>query len=217
MSTVQGGFAGLLRAAQDIGNNAQETLHKMQDMTRGGMNNHWWQLLSQLMNWKSDRDGRLFGPVDSWGPNRVLVIDGLTGLGAFAMKLVVGQKPVKSQADWGIAQDQLEKLLRMLCDGCRCHFILLSHVEREIDQVMGGVKVTVQTLGKALPPKIPPMFSDVILAVRQGTTWTWSTANALCDLKTRNLPVADNIPPSFAQIIAKWRSRGGRFSEKVKV
>lgn len=217
MTTVTGGFAGLMKSAQDIGNMAQESLHKMQDMTRGGLNNRFYQLLVQMSNWKDDRTGETFGPVDSWGPNRALVIDGMTGLGSFAMALVVGQKPVKSPGDWGIAQDQLEKLIRQFCDGCKCHFVLISHVEREVDQVMGGVKVTVSTLGKALPPKIPPMFSDVILTVRQGTVWTWSTANALCDLKTRNLPVAENIPPDFRQIIEKWKSRGGRLSPKVRV
>jgi hypothetical protein len=131
--------------------------------------------------------------------------------------MVVGKKPVKSQADWGIAQDCVEKLLRMLTDGCKCHFVLISHVEREVDTVQGGTKITVSSLGRALPPKIPPMFSDVILAARQGTTWSWSTANALCDLKTRNLPYAEGLKPDFAQIISKWKSRGGRFSPVVKV
>lgn len=215
MSTVAGGFQALAKSALDIGNNVQETLYKMQDMDRG-RRNQFHNLLSQLTNFHDDRTGQKFGAVDSWGPNRAFVMDGLTGLGAFAMHMVVGQKPVRSQTDWGIAQDQVEKILRLLCDGCKCHFILISHVEREVDAVMGGVKVTVSSLGKALPPKIPPMFSDVILTERKGTNWTWSTANPLCDLKTRNLPVAENISPSFAEIISKWESRGGRFTAKVQ-
>jgi len=215
MSTVAGGFAALAKTAQDIGNNVQETLYKMQDMQRG-QRNYFYNLLAQLNNFHDDRTGQKFGAVDSWGPNRALVLDGLTGLGTFAMALVVGQKPVRSQTDWGIAQDQVEKILKLLTDGCKCHFVLISHVEREVDQVMGGVKVTVASLGKALPPKIPPMFSDVILTERKGTNWTWSTANPLCDLKTRNLPVAENIPPTFQSIIDKWQSRGGRFAAKVK-
>jgi hypothetical protein len=132
------------------------------------------------------------------------------------MSLVVGNKPVKSQADWGIAQDQIEKLLRQLTDGCRCHVVLLAHVEREVDQVFGGVKVTVSTLGRALAPKIPPMFSDVILSVREGTKFSWSTANAQADLKARNLPIADGLPPSFKPIIDKWISRGGSLTPKPK-
>lgn len=211
----EGGFAALAKGAEIIGASTQESLYKLQDFERHKKNNYF-KMLSVLSNFVDQRTGQSFGPVDSWGPNRAIVIDGLTGMGNFALGMVVGNKPVRSQADWGIAQDQVEKTLRILTDGCRCHFVLLSHVEREVDQVMGGIKVTVSSLGRALPPKIPPMFSDVILAVRNGTVWTWSTANALCDLKTRNLPVAENIPPDFKQIMSKWESRGGRFTTGVK-
>lgn len=211
----EGGFAALAKGAEVIGASTQESLYKLQDFERHKKNNYF-KMLSVLSNFVDQRTGQSFGPVDSWGPNRAIVIDGLTGMGNFALGMVVGNKPVRSQADWGIAQDQVEKTLRILTDGCRCHFVLLSHVEREVDQVMGGIKVTVSSLGRALPPKIPPMFSDVILAVRNGTVWTWSTANALCDLKTRNLPVAENIPPDFKQIMSKWESRGGRFTTGVK-
>lgn len=63
------------------------------------------------------------------------------------------------------------------------------------------------TLGKALAPKIPAMFSDVILTVRNGDKWSWDTASALADLKTRNLPIKADQPPSFAPIVAKWKAR----------
>lgn len=202
------GFDVLAAGAKDIGEMAQDSLHKLQDFTRG-KNNMFYQMLTVLVNFEDQRIGAKFGSVDSWGTGHALVIDGLTGLGNFALNMVVGKKPVRSQADWGIAQEQVEKLLRKLCDGCRCHFVLLSHVEREVDQVFGGVKITVSSLGKALPPKIPPMFSDVILTVRQGTSWSWSTANALADLKTRNLATAEGLPPTFKAIIDKWKSRGG--------
>jgi hypothetical protein len=122
---------------------------------------------------------------------------------------VVGGKPVKSQADWGIAMDQIEKLIRQFTDGCRCHFILTAHVEREVDQVFGGVKITVSTLGVKLAPKIPPMFSDVILTYREGKNFLWSTANPQADLKARNLPLEDGLPPTFKPILEKWKSRGG--------
>lgn len=215
LSTISGGFTALAKSAKEIGDLTQDSLYKLQDFERG-KRNHFHKLLMQLADFRDERTGKNFGPVDSWGPSRALVMDGLTGLGLFAMSMVVGQKPVRSQTDWGIAQDQVEKILRLLTDASKCHFVLISHVEREVDQVMGGVKVTVSSLGKALPPKIPPMFSDVILTVRTGTSWTWSTANALCDLKTRNLPVAENIHPDFAQIIDKWKSRGGKFTPVVQ-
>lgn len=210
------GFEALVRGAESVNTMSLEALAKMQDPKRME-HNEFVNLLKALTNFPCDRTGQTFGPVDQWGPNRAIFIDSLTGMNSIVMSLVVGNKPMKSMADWGLAQDQLEKLLRQLTDGCKCHFILISHVERETDQVFGGVKVTVSTLGKSLAPKIPPMFSDVILSVREGSKFTWSTANALADLKTRNLAIADGLPPSFHPIIEKWKSRGGRISPTVKV
>jgi AAA domain len=206
-----GSFTTLATSAENINLVAQEVLHKQSDPNRH-KHNQFVGLLRSLSNFKDDRTGEEFGSVDSWTPARCIAVDSLTGINPIALSLVVGGKPVKSQSDWGIAQDQIEKVIRLLCDGCKCHFVLTAHVEREIDQVFGGVKVTVSTLGRALAPKIPPMFSDVILAQRNGKDFSWSTANPLADLKARNLPLADNIPPTFGPIIDKWLSRGGKLT-----
>ncbi len=210
------GFNLLLSSAETINRSSFEALTKMQDSKRHE-HNDYLSFLAALVNFPDDRTGEKFGAVDSWGPNRVLVIDSLTGLNSIVMSMVVGGKPVRNQAEWGLAQDQLEKLLKQLTDGCQCHVVMLAHVERETDQLVGGVKITVSTLGKALAPKIPPMFSDVILAKREGTKWMWSTADAMTDRKTRNRPYADNVLPDFKLITEKWKSRGGRFSPTVKV
>jgi hypothetical protein len=210
-----GSFATMAATAETINRQSQESLHKMQDVNRG-KHNQFVSLLQVLTNYEDHRTGEHFGAVDSWGPNRCLALDSLTGINPIAMSLVVGGKPVRSQADWGIAMNLIENLLRQLTDGCRCHFVLTAHVERELDQVFGGVKITVSTLGRALAPKIPPFFSDVILSVRDGTKFSWSTANAQADLKARNLPIADGILPTFKPIIEKWLSRGGRLTATVK-
>jgi hypothetical protein len=89
--------------------------------------------------------------------------------------------------------------------------VLLAHVERELDEVFNtGLKLTVSTLGRKLAPKIPPMFSDVVLTVREGTQFSWSTEHPAADLKARNLPIASNLPPSFEQIFARWKARSGK-------
>lgn len=209
------GFEHLITKADQIGSQTQDSLYKLQDMTRG-QRNHFKNLLGNFANFHDQRTGQKFGSVAHWGPDRALVVDGLTGLGFCAMSLVIGNKPVRSQTDWGIAQDSVEGLVQQLCDGCKCHFILLSHIERETDQVQGGTKITVSTLGKALAPKLPPKFSDVILAVRIGSKFSWDTANSQTDLKSRNLPIKDGQDPSFSHIIDKWKSRGGRLSPTIK-
>lgn len=201
-------FGEMIQAATMVNMMSLEGLAKMQDPNRS-KHNEFIKLLELLNNFSDERTGQKFGAVDTWGTGRALVVDPLTGINRAALSLVVGGKPVKSQSDWGIAQDQVEKLLRMLTGNCRCHLFVLAHVEREVDAVLGGSKITVSTLGKALAPKIPAMFSDVILTVREGTKFTWDTASALADVKTRNLAISAGQPPDLGLIIAKWKARGG--------
>lgn len=206
LASPKASFSELITTAETINKLSFEALTKMTDPNRG-KHNQFIELLTALNNFPDDRTGQKFGAVDGWDTSRALVIDGLTGIGRCAMSLVVGGKPVKNQADWGVAQDQVEKLLRMLCESCECHFVLISHVERETDAVLGGTKVTMSTLGVKLAPKLTPMFSDIILTVRNSDKWSWDTSNPQADLKSRNLKIAGALDPSFAPIIAKWRAR----------
>lgn len=202
----------MIENATKVNTYSFEALTKMSDPSRN-LHNQFISLLQVLNGFVDQRTGEALGPVNKWSPDRVLVIDPLTGINRAAMDLVVGGKPVKAMHEWGIAQDQVEKILRLLTNDCLCHFILVAHIERETDQVLGGTKITVSTLGKALAPKIPPMFSDVIYAYREGAAFYWSTANSSVALKTRNLAIADKLPPTFAPIMAKW---GARLKESQK-
>lgn len=201
-------FADMIDSANKINTMALDSLAKMSDPKRAN-HNQFVMLLTALNNFPDDRTSEKFGAVDTWGPSRALILDGMAGLGRAAMALVVGGKPVKNQSDWGIAMDTVERILRMLTDNCRCHFVLIGHVERETDAVLGGVKISLSALGNKLGPKVAPMFSDVILTVREGNKWTWDTGSAQADVKTRNLAVAQGLPASFGPVIAKWKSRGG--------
>lgn len=176
-------FTQMLAIADNVSKMTNEALAKVTDPNKS-QHNQFIKLLTVLNNFHDQRTGKDFGPVDTWGPDKVLVIDALTGINNASLSLVVGAKPIRSLVDWGIAMDGIDRLLRQLTEGCRCHFVLLAHVERETDQVMGGVKITVGTLGQKLAPKIPPLFSDVILSYRNGKDFYWSTANSLADLKS---------------------------------
>lgn len=201
-------FTELLSNAKKVNTMALDSLAKMADPNRSKYNT-FELILGQLNDFHDQRTGKVYGCTDTWGPGRALVMDGMAGLTRAAMTLVVGGKPVRNQSDWGIAQQQVETLIFMVTNQLRCHFILLAHVERETDAVLGGVKITLSSLGKALGPKIIPMFSDVILTVREGGKFMWDTGSALADVKTRNLPIAQGLSADFGQIIKKWQSRGG--------
>lgn len=212
---MPGGYGKLAENASLIGNSTYEAVCKIQDFSRA-QNNQFEKMLRVMNNFTCQDCGKAFGPVDTWGPDRAIVVDGFTGVCNFAMAAVVGMKPVRSKPDYGTSQPMVEGFVRYTCDGAKCHFVLLAHIEREIDEVLGGSKVTVSALGQKLAPKIPPMFSDVILAVRQGAQWFWNTADVFTDLKTRNLPIHEKIVPNFGTIIDKWKSRGGKFLPTVK-
>lgn len=208
---IEQSFEVLQKGAEDVANYSIEALHKMPDNQRA-KHNSFIKLLAACRDFPDDRTGKKFGNVASWGPDRCFVIDALTGVGNVAFSMVTGNKPVKSLTEWMVAQDQVERFIRQCC-GCNCHFILIAHIEREVDQVFGGTRITVATLGKALPPKIPRMFNDVILTQRAGSEFTWSTASAQADVKASNLPISEKITPGFGQIIDKWKLYGSTLTE----
>lgn len=205
------GWEELANQVKLVNTLSYETLKKTSDPNRSKYD-QFERFLRSFNEVGEDNSDAKFGSVDSWGTNKVLVIDGLTGLGDAVLRAVIGGKADRDQKDWGLAQNLLEAFLRRLTSDCRCHFILIAHVEREVDAILGGVKIMPSTLGRALPPKLAPMFSDVILAARTGTTWTWDTASALADVKTRNLPIRADNKPDFSQIFRRWEARGGSLS-----
>ena len=167
----------------------------------------WIEVITTLGNFKCDRCGTEFGDVSTWDSDRVLVIDSLSGLNIMAMDLVVGSKPTKSMADWGIAMDNLGRLINKLVTDTRCHLVLTAHLEPERDEVTGRVVNMPSTLGKKLAPQLPRFFDNCINTIREGSSFKWSTATANTALKARDLPIDDNLAPSFERIITNWREK----------
>lgn len=201
-------WGAMLDTAQKINTFSFKSITELGDINKQKFG-QYIEVLRSLSDFKCDRCGKSFGKVDGWGTGRVLWLDSLSGLNVMAMTLMVGQKPVKSMADWGVAMDNLEFLIRNLCVVTRCHFVLISHMERETNEATGGSQIMAATLGRKLAPRLPIYFSDVVMSQRTGTKFTWSTAAVGADLKARNLPIADNLDPTFVPILEKWKSRGG--------
>ena len=126
------------------------------------------------------------------------------------MANAIGGRVERTQTDWGVGQGYVMSFLRKVCDGCQCHFVLLAHVEREVDVVLGGVKLMPATLGKAINGIVPTKFSDVIYARKDVNKFSWSTAESQVDVKNCNLPLSSNLAPDFGPLYEKWlqRSRG---------
>lgn len=202
-------WEAMIDSATKINTLSFESLTKLPDINKR-QHGQYIDFLKALNHFKCDRCGKEMPPVEKWGTDCASVVDSLSGLSIMAMRLMVGTKPVKSQADWGVAMDNLEALVQQLCMNTFCHFIMMAHAEREVDEVSGGTRVMASTLGRKLAPKIPRFFSDVIMTRNDAGKFTWSTAEMGMDLKVRNLPIAANLEPTFATVIKTWQSRGGK-------
>lgn len=200
-------FDAMIRNAKLVNSMSFETLSQIKQGMEKSEHGQFIQVLENLANFRDERTGQSFGSVDSWGPDRALALDSLSGLNIMAKDLVVGGKPTAAQGEWGVAMDAEERLINKLSADTRCLFVLTAHVEREPDEITGGSNVVVGALGRKLAPRIPRFFSEVVLARREGDQYFWSTATPTYELKKRVLPFSDKISPSFKPIIDAWRSR----------
>lgn len=133
----------------------------------------WTRMIKMLDNWV-DGETKL-GPISTWTPQDILVIDSLSMLSNAAMDFVksmngrLGQKAY--QSDYGEAQNLIESLIQMLYDeNIKCNIILNCHITY-IGEENGPQRGYPNCVGKALPPKIGRYFNSALLArsVGQGT------------------------------------------------
>lgn len=150
-----------------------------------------------------DQNGESFGAVDEWGAERILVVDGMSGLNDMCMSLVVGDKPVKTLQDWGVAIDQLDKFVKQCCN-LLCCFGLLSHMEQEKDEVTGRMIVTASALGRKLGASIGRHFQDVILTSKGKGKYQWATDDSRIELKHSYLNESASLPATFEPLVAAW-------------
>lgn len=167
------------------------------------------KLLSALKDFHCERTGSSYGSFTTWGDDRALVVDSLSGLSIIAWYLTVGNKPTGAPGEWNIAMNFIEAILMKINSDRRCYFVLTAHVEKELEEIAGVMRVMTSTLGKKLAPKIPRFFSEVVYAVRttEAPQFRWATIALNADLKNRTLPVGDKLAPSFVPVVLGHRNR----------
>lgn len=161
----------------------------------------WTRTMNLLNNWV-DGEEKL-GPITSWGPNDILIIDSLSLLSTAAMNHVLamngrlGQKPWL--ADWGVGQALLENLLQLLfsmevkCNVIiNCHITMLGDTITEADgkkiNDVGVMKGYPNALGRGLPRRIGKYFNTVLMVTSQGAGASvrrniLTTTNGMVELK----------------------------------
>lgn len=170
--------------------------------------------LYSLCNNFIDQHGQSYGDVASWGTDRLLWVDSLTGINSMARKLKAGTRVTLTQPEWGICMTMIRETIDTLVTGLFCPFVLTAHIERELDEVTGMSRVMVSTMGRKLAPLIPVNFSDVIMTKRTSEGFFWSTMEPDADVKHGFCPPGNKLPPSFAPLVANWQQRGGALGVK---
>jgi hypothetical protein len=167
-------------------------------------------IIETCANFKCEVTGESFGPVDSFSTDRALCLDTLSGFNRICMQFVIGAKPVASQLDWQVAQNINMAMIQTILANCLCHVVVNAHIDRELDEVLGGTKIMASSLGRKLAPLLPRDFDNVILAeVDREGKHTWSTTPGAALLKSRHLPRGDKLSPSFVPMLEAWKKTGG--------
>ena len=173
------------------------------------------RMLETLVDFPCDRTKKKFGNVGSWGPDKALVIDSLSGLNHAAMNLIVGGALSPTQPQWGAAMKTELNLINQMCFDSECVFVMTAHLDRLIDEVNGGMIIQVKALGNKNAPEIPKNFSDVILCKREKGKFRWATEARGCDLKARNVPWSDDLEPSFKPLLDHWAKKQAEHNNKA--
>lgn len=200
------GWDELRESAKSINSLSNDALQKLPGVSKSKYS-QWFDLINAMANFTCDRCGTNFGPVENLDEGWVVLNDSLSGICTLSNNLTVGGKPVRTQPDWGIMMDNVERYVKQFTNGIPTMAVLTAHIERQPDEITGGVVLMASSLGNKLSPKLPKDFSEVVLAKRDGTKFTWSTAASNVALKARMLPVAEGLAPDFTPIVNAWRAR----------
>jgi hypothetical protein len=136
----------------------------------------WSKAMEQMNDWKDGPD-RTFGNIGTWGPQDVLVLDGLSRLSQAAMdqQLAIsgnlanfGTKSGDYRPDTYNAQIMIARLLQTLqSSAVKCHVIVICHIALTANEV-GISEGFPQTVGSKFAPKIGQYFSHALLAKQVG-------------------------------------------------
>lgn len=127
-----------------------------------------------------------FGPVSSWGPDTIAVVDGMSGLGRAALRRTMflqGRGMGDAQdRDIGSAMREQETFLELMKEACsNCHWLMVTHLKihgprpkrKGDDEIVTKqkedisefirTKLVPSALGWVLPPLIAQHFSTSLL------------------------------------------------------
>lgn len=159
------------------------------------------KILKSLSNFKGvdyvTGEEVLLGNVGELLPTDILIVDGLSPLGAELWNTLVGDKILVSQTDYLPVQRALYGVLAQLAK-LDCHVILLAH-ERETLNDSGGIDMVKVNLwcGNSNYETVMGLFTDVIYCYKNGPAYKWAGSKNKVYTVARTIPQKDNLEPNF--------------------
>lgn len=201
------GWKGIENMIQTINLQSYAAISDMKSGIAKESSNTIIKLLRNCENFHDDRTEKKFGDVTSWGYDRALVIDSLSGLNDLAVQNTVGLKPTLHPGEWNIAMNLESTIINKLTSDMKAYFVLLAHIDRNINEVTGGMVITPAAIGSKLGPRIGRYFSEIVVAKREKDKFLWSTSELNTDIKQRALPISNALPPTFKPIVDAFQRR----------
>jgi len=164
---------------------------KRKDYTR------YLEVLKATVAFTDSRTGKVYGSVDDWGEDTVLIVDSLTILCEAIKQSVIGGKLAVSQPEWGVMQGILVEFLRQLTEDLNCNLVVIGHPVKEEDPVLGITRIYPANLGKALNNILPTYFTEVVWAFRDKKKFYWSTDHKQAVTRNTLLPIEERMEQDF--------------------
>ena len=205
--TVAKGWETLHDMGTRVHSFGPDTLQKASGTNSG--QKQFLEIVETLNNFVCSCHGQSFGDVESWGTNRVLALDGLSRFSDYVRALMVGDKTLLTQPEWGIGMNVIHTFIRQVVEKLWCHLVMVAHLEYEKDDTTGTMKRFPRTLGRKLGPTLPEMFNDAVLVERNGLTFIWNSIPPDTIARAGFLPLNQKLNPTFKIILDAWKAKGG--------
>lgn len=211
---TQQGWDVMKAQAKLTNNNSVGELQKMETGLDRFKYPGFMKLLEACEDFVCDRTKEHFGDVMTWGDNRLLALDSMSGLSEITSSHITGHRITMTQPEFGVVQNHIYQLCNTLC-GLNCYFLLTGHIEMESDEAKGITKFMVSTVGRKLAPKLPRVFSEVVYAKVDNGKYLWSTDDSKVITKNRALP-RGVFPADFKVLVDIYEKRKLEAQEELE-
>ena len=207
ITPVSNDWNSLLEMSKKVNMMGYRDLTELKSGLEKGKHKQFIDFIKLLANF-TDQDGKVLGPIDKLDNSWMFVVDSMTGVSMMARNLVVGLKPAPHTGEWQVMMSNETSYLNQMLYNTKCFTCTTGHTSKEFDQILGKPQYVPTFITKSLSPILPRMFSDVILQVRDGSSFQWSTTKRdYGSLKARNVPLEDKFEPTFHTIYKSWAKR----------